>query len=177
MTRRRLVTFAALLLVPTVLPAQTRAAKLNDATIVAVYDAVLTRVIEVAQLAAERGANPKVRSFATMLVNEHSLAREQWRSVAANAKVTATPPADDQLQKEHVAMIGKLRTLSGAAFDLAFLQHESDYHNRVIDLVNKSLFVAVGNTGLRARLTKDRPDFTRHAAGLDALAASAKSGR
>src|SRR5688572_24353072 len=58
-------------------------APLDDATIVAIFDAANTADIETGQLAAERGASKAVREFGAMLVRDHQQVRQQGRDLAA----------------------------------------------------------------------------------------------
>ena len=56
----------------------------------------------------------------------------------------------------------KLRSLSGKDFDRAFLQHEIDFHNAVIDAVTTTLLPATKNAQLKDLETKVAPAFVAH---------------
>ena len=56
----------------------------------------------------------------------------------------------------------QLSSLSGAAFDRAFLQHEVGFHNAVIDAVTKTLLPAIQNAQLKDLVTKIAPAFVAH---------------
>jgi len=56
----------------------------------------------------------------------------------------------------------KLRALKGGDFDRAFLQHEIDYHNAVIDAITKTLLPAIQNARLKDLVTKVAPAFVAH---------------
>src|SRR5215207_7795752 len=68
---------------------------LDDATIVAIFDAANTADIETGQLAAERGSSKEVRDFGAMLARDHKAVRGQGRDLAAKLRVTPTPRKDD----------------------------------------------------------------------------------
>jgi putative membrane protein len=135
---------------------------LDDATIVAIFDAANTADIETGSLAAERGASPEVRQFGAMLVRDHKQVRQQGRDLAKKLGVTPTPPKDDQSAKDHAAAMARLRGLSGAEFDHAFLQHEAAFHKAVIDAVKSTLLPAIKNAELKDLVVKVAPAFEAH---------------
>ena len=145
------------------------AATLDDATIVAIFDAANTADIETGRLAAERGASKEVRDFGEMLVNAHRQVRQQGRDLAARLRVTPTPPADDASAKAHAAAMTRLRTLEGAAFDRAFLQHEVAFHKAVLDAMRTTLLPAIRNGELRELVVKVAPAFDAHMVGAQNL--------
>ncbi len=135
---------------------------LDDATIVAIFDAANTVDIETGQLAAERGQSKEVRDFGAMLVRDHKMVRQLGRDLATKLKVTPTRPAADQAAADHASAMKKLRGLSGVAFDRAFLQHEVNFHKAVIDAVNTTLMPAIQNAEVKALVTKVAPAFQGH---------------
>lgn len=138
------------------------AAALDDPTIVAIFDAANTADIETGSLAAERGASKEVRQFGAMLARDHKQVRQQGRDLAAKLGVTPTPPKDDQSAKDHAATMARLRGLSGAEFDHAFLQYEASFHKAVIDAVQSTLLPAIQNAELKALVVKVAPAFQAH---------------
>lgn len=142
--------------------AQGPASKLNDATIVAIFDAANTYDMETGSLAISKGHSKAVRDFGSMLVRDHRNVRTQGRELAKSLKVTPTPPRDFALAKAHIAAMRSLRNAKGMAFDRAFLQHEVDFHNAVIDAVNSTLLPAIQNSQLKDFVTKVAPAFVAH---------------
>jgi putative membrane protein len=102
-------------------------AKLDDPTIVAIFDAANTYDMETGSL-----------------------------------KVTPTPPRDFALAKAHMEAMRSLRKVRGRAFDRAFLQHEVDYHNAVIDAITTTLLPAIQNSQVKDLVTKVGPAFVAH---------------
>ena len=170
---------AAALVAPTPVPAQAASKpdqRLDDATIVAIFDAANSADIETGALAAERGSSKEVRDFGAMLVRDHQQVRQMGRDLARKLGVTPTPPADDASAKQHAEAMARLRTLKGAAFDHAFLQHEAAFHQAVIGAVKSTLLPAVRNGELRELVVKVAPAFEAHmlaARNLDRKLASA----
>ena len=141
---------------------QAGAAKLNDPTIVAIFDAANTWDIETGNLAAKKGSTKEVRDFGAMLARDHKNVRQQGRDLAKKLSVTPTPPKDFAMAKDHEAAMKKLASLSGKDFDKAFLQHEVDFHKAVIDAVTSTLLPALQNQEVKDLVTKVAPAFQAH---------------
>jgi putative membrane protein len=135
---------------------------LDDATIVAIFDAANTADIETGKLAAARGHSSEVRAFGAMLAHDHEQVRQMGRDLARKLGVTPTPPADDAGLRAHKAAMTKLRAASDAEFDHAFLQHEEAFHASVINAVTTTLLPAIKNAELKALVTKVAPAFEAH---------------
>lgn len=137
-------------------------ADLNDPTIVAIFDGANTADIETGELAAKKGSTKEVRDFGAMLARDHKMVRQQGRDLAKKLNVTPTPPNPNEYATAHVAAMKKLSALSGKEFDKAFLQHEVDFHQAVIDAVEKTLLPAIKNAELKDLVTKVAPAFGAH---------------
>ena len=101
-------------------PGAVAAGPLNtaDKTFVAKVAAGGLYEVEVAKLAVDRANDPAVKSFATMLVDQHSAAHAELKALAAmrDVKLPDTVPPD----KKHV--MTELGKKSGASFDQAFVK-------------------------------------------------------
>jgi putative membrane protein len=135
---------------------------LDDATIVAIFDAANTSDIETGELGAKKGSTQAVRDFGAVLARDHKTVRQQGRDLAKKLSVTPTPPKDDNSAKDHAAIMKRLNSLSGAEFDKAFLQNEVGYHEAVIAAVTKTLLPAIQNAELKDLVTKVAPAFVAH---------------
>jgi putative membrane protein len=134
----------------------------DDPTIVAIFDAANTADMETGALAEKQGSSREVRDFGAMLVRDHNAVRQQGRDLAKKLGVTPTPPKDDQSAKDHAAVMERLRSLQGAEFDRAFLQHEQAFHKAVIDAIQSTLLPAIDNAELKALVVKVAPAFEAH---------------
>jgi putative membrane protein len=139
-----------------------RAQALDDATIVAIFDAANTADIETGELAAQKGSTKEIRDFGAMLARDHKQVRQQGRDLAKKLGVTPKPPADSSSAKAHAKAMADLRAKSGAEFDQAFLAHEVAYHKAVIDAVTTTLLPAIKNAELKELVTKVAPAFQAH---------------
>jgi putative membrane protein len=145
------------------------AAKLDDPTIIAIFDAANTWDIETGALAANKGTTKEIRDFGAMLERDHTVVRQQGRDLAKKLGVHPTPPKDFAMAKDHGAAMKSLRATEGKAFDRAFLEHEVAFHKAVIDAVTTSLLPALKNEEARALVTKVAPAFQAHMAAAQNL--------
>lgn len=150
---------------------------LDDATIIAIFDAANTADIETGNLAASRGATAEVREFGRMLSRDHSQVRQLGRDLAARLRVTPTPPADKSSAAAHAEAMKRLTALRGTAFDEAFLQHEVAFHQAVIDAVSTTLMPAIQNKELKELVAKVAPAFEAHRLAAKALNDKLHNGR
>ncbi len=135
---------------------------LDDATIVAIFDAANTYDIETGALAARKGSTQAVRDFGKQLMGDHTTVRKQGRDLAAHLHVTPTPPKDFALAGAHADAIKRLSLLEGKAFDKAFLEHEVAFHKAVLDAATTTLLPALRNQQVKDLVTKVAPAFEAH---------------
>ncbi len=135
---------------------------LDDATIVAIFDAANTYDIETGDLAARKATAVNVREFGKMLARDHKHVRKLGRDLAKSLNVTPTPPRDFALAKAHAEAMRTLKTMSGPEFDRAFLKHEVAFHSAVIEAVTSTLLPAVKNPEVKDLVTKVAPAFVAH---------------
>ena len=139
-------------------------AKLDDPTIIAIFDAANTADIETGRIAVKRGQTKEVRDFGAMLERDHTMVRKMGRDLAQQLKVTPTPPTDGDFAANHAAAVKKLQSVPDKDFDQTFLRHEVDFHAAVIQLINTSLMPAIQNAELKDLVTKVAPAFEAHRA-------------
>jgi len=142
---------------------------LDDATIVAIFDAANTADIETGDLAAQKGHSQKVRDLGRSFAAAHRAVRQHGRDLAKKLGVTPTPPANDNSAEMQAKVMKELRSKSGADFDRAYLQHEVAFHQAVIDAVTKTLLPAIQNQELKTFVTNVAPAFQAHLAEAQKL--------
>ena len=146
-----------------------QASRLDDPTIIAIFDAANTWDIETGAIAARKATTKEVSEFGAMLARDHEVVRKQGRDLVKKLGVHPTPPADFALARNHADALRTLEARSGKAFDRAFLEHEVAFHKAVIDAVNTSLLPALKNEEARALVTKVAPAFQAHMQAAQAL--------
>jgi len=135
---------------------------LDDATIVAIFDAANGFDIETGTLGSTKGSSKEVRAVGASLVRDHESVRQQGRDLAKKLGVTPTPPAVNPFGAQHLKAMAELKAKRGAEFDRAFLDHEIAYHQAVIEAVTKTLLPAIQNAELKAFVEKVAPAFQAH---------------
>ena len=70
--------------------------------------------------------------------------------------------------------VATLKSLTGAAFDKAYIDHEVAYHQAVLDALDKTLIPGASNAELKALLVKVRPAFVAHLEHAKTIQASLK---
>lgn len=113
--------------------------------------------VQMGFMAHQKGASKKVRQFGETLVQDHGKANHKLIAIANAEHITlpAHPNATEQEQG------GKLRVLSGAAFDQAFIQDQITDHKLAI-----AEFAAEAKSGrspvLKAFAGKNLPVLKKH---------------
>jgi putative membrane protein len=169
------IIFAAGLLV---LPWAASGQGITDAQIAAIVVTANQVDIDAGKLAAERSTNEKVKSFAQLMVTDHTAVNKSATELVSRLKVTPqTNPTSIALQAGGDKNLAHLNTLKGAAFDKAYIDHEYAYHQQVIDALDKTLIPSATNAELKALLIKVRPAFVAHRDHAKSLQAPASERR
>jgi predicted outer membrane protein len=81
------------------------------------------------------------------------------RGLGDSRAAERAPQKQHMLKKGGMENVDKLKTLNGAAFDKAYIDHEVAYHEQVIEAMDKTLIPGAQNDELKALLVKVRPAF------------------
>ena len=137
--------------------------KINDAQIAAIVVTANQVDIDAGKFAAEKSTDAAVKAFANTMVTDHSAVNKNAVDLVTKLKVT--PEQNDtsrSLKAGGDENVAKLRTLSGKAFDKAYVDHEVAYHEQVISALDSVLIPNAQNAELKALLVKVRPAFVAH---------------
>jgi len=74
--------------------------------------------VQMGQLAAQKATNPDVKSFGQLMVDDHTKANDDLKSVAQGENITLPTSLNAKDQAEYT----KLQNLSGAAFDREYVR-------------------------------------------------------
>jgi putative membrane protein len=119
--------------------------------------------IDAGKLAKLRSINEEVRAFAELMITDHTGVNKSATDLVTKLKVTPQEnPTSQSLKAGGDKNLAHLKTLTGAAFDKAYVDHEVGYHQQVIDALDKTLIPGAANDELKALLTKVRPAFVAH---------------
>jgi len=153
--------FSAVLLAPALSHAKEGA--LTDANILAIATASHQAEIDAAKLALEKSSNPDVKKFAEQMVTDHSAALAKATALAA--KLAVAPEENDDvtaLKKDAAATADRLKALSGAEFDKAYISAQVKDHQGVLDALDKKLIPGAKNADLKKYLQELRPAVSTH---------------
>ena len=139
------------------------AAALNDAQVAHIALTANTIDSTAGALAKQKGTAKAVKDFGETMVNDHAGVNRQ--AVALATKLNVKPEDNDvsrELARGGEQNMSTLQGLSGVAFDSAYIAHEVDYHQAVLDALDRTLIPGTQNAELKALLTKVRPGFVAH---------------
>jgi putative membrane protein len=119
------------------------------------------------RLALQKSTSKKVRTIATMLIQQHGQAEVSLKQVAQLEKIDLPPGTDPA----HQAAYKKLKGLSGAAFDKAYITDNVTDHYKTIALFNKELNGGT-DTQVRSFATKYLPAIETHTQMITAVASN-----
>jgi len=146
-----------------VVPLAQAAAGPTDPQIAAIVVTANQVDIDAGKLAKSKGHSPEVKEFAERMITDHGGVNKAATALVQKLNVTPEPNATSEtLQKGGDENIAKLKKLSGAAFDKAYIDHEIAYHEAVLDALDKTLIPSAQNAELKALLVKTRPAFVEH---------------
>lgn len=115
--------------------------------------------IELGTMALQKGTNNGVKSYAQMMVAEHTAAQTELVNIYNNLDTDAN--INDSLDADQVAMRVQLLALTGTAFDSAYIAGQSVAHQKTL-----TIFDAEINGGLNAQVkgyaSSKRPSIARH---------------
>jgi putative membrane protein len=138
------------------------AAAINDAQIAAIVVTANQVDIDAGNL-AKLSSNGEVKKFGELMVTDHTAVNNAATNLVTRLGVEPEDNATAQsLAAGGVKNLASLRALKGAAFDAAYVAHEVEYHQAVIDALDKTLIPGATNAELKSLLVKVRPSFVAH---------------
>jgi putative membrane protein len=119
--------------------------------------------IDAGKLALKKSHTKDVRDFAQRMITDHTGVNKSAVALVTRLKVTPEDnPTSQSLKAGGEDNLRTLKTLNGAAFDKAYVDHEVAYHEQVLDAVDKVLIPNASNAELKALLVQVRPAFVAH---------------
>lgn len=129
--------------------------------------AVISGLAEVtlSKLALTKSQDPQIKSFAQQMVTDHTAADTQLKSIAQRHKLLV--PAE--LDSVHEATVDKLRSLSGADFDVAYRLQMKEDHDKAVLLFSAASDDKSLDADLQAFARKTLPILQGHQADAEKL--------
>jgi putative membrane protein len=135
----------------------------NDAQIAGIVVTANQVDIDAGKLAQSDAANGEVKKFAERMVTDHTSVNKSASDLVTKLKVKPEDsPVSTSMKSGGDKNLANLRTLKGAEFDKAYIDHEVVYHQQVLDALDKTLIPGAKNEELKALLVKVRPAFVAH---------------
>jgi putative membrane protein len=131
--------------------------------------------VDAGKIAKSHSKNKEVQQFAQQMITDHTAVNKQ---ASALAKKLNVKPAESDTSKSLKGAAkeneANLKKLKGAEFDKAYVNHEVDYHQQVLDAIDKVLVPNAKNPELKGLIEKVRPAFVAHLEHAKHLQASLK---
>jgi len=119
--------------------------------------------IDAGKVAEARSTNADVKQFGRMMVTSHTGVNQHAAELVTRLKGTPQGNATSRsLESGGETNLAHLQTLTGPAFDTAYIDHEVAYHQQVLDAIDKTLIPGATNSELKALLVKVRPAIAAH---------------
>ena len=151
------------------------AGAVSDAQIAAIVLAANTVDSTAGALAQQKGTNNEVKQFGQTMMTDHGGVNQKAVALAGRLNLTPEENATSrQLTQGGEQSRAQLNGLSGAAFDRAYIDHEVEYHQTVLDAIDKTLIPNARNAELKGLLEQVRPAIDAHLQHAKQMQASMK---
>jgi putative membrane protein len=134
---------------------------MTDANIVAILDAANESDSAFGATGVKKGKSADVKRFGRLMMVEHHALRLRGQQLAKKLNVTPAPPANFDLPDKQKAAMTDLEPKSGADFDKAYIDHEVEFHQVVIQTATQALNEAQ-NQELKDLIQKAAPVLQKH---------------
>jgi putative membrane protein len=138
---------------------------LRDSDIAMVMRVANLGEVREGELARTSASAASVRDFGIMMVTEHSAQSSKAESELAKANIESTDTdLSRQLDAASGAAADRLRALTGAAFDRAYIDRQVDAHQSLISLIDSRLMPSAHKKVAKDQLTELRTLADKHLA-------------
>jgi putative membrane protein len=117
--------------------------------------------------AARTAQSPAVKEFAQTMMRDHGAANKKARDLMRSANIPDSAHVDEddpaaEMAKDAQDAMGKFREKAGTEFDEAYIDHEVDMHQKVLDQIDNDLLPNAQSQAIRAYLQEIRPVVAAH---------------
>jgi putative membrane protein len=145
----------------------------NDSQISGVMIEANTGEVHAASIASGRTKTAAVRTFAAMMITDHSMANQSLFTLLDAQGLTASNSLLRQASSDQADMtLNLLWGVSAANFDLAYADSQVTMHMNVLSLLDNVLIPMAQNAALKTSLMQARATVAMHLAAAQALRAS-----
>jgi putative membrane protein len=148
---------AASFAIVNVASAQTTLAKADADRLTAIAQANIAEVAA-GKMALDKSSNADVKSFAQMMIDDHSKGLDETKKVAAAKNITLPSEPD----AEHKKMAADLQKLSGAAFDKQYVSKAGVADHTKVHAALKKDIASAKDADVKALASKLEPTVAHH---------------
>jgi len=124
-------------------------AKPSDGQILGILAAIDTGEIHQAQLALTKATDPRVKQFATHMIEQHTDSKQKGAALASRANLApATSATSTKLENDSKQFMSTFQETTTAAFDTTYLKAQVQQHQAALDLLRDQLVPAARNQEL-----------------------------
>lgn len=127
--------------------------------------------VEMGKVATQKASDEKVKQFGQRMVDDHTKANDDLKSIAAKNSMTLPT----ELDAKHKATLDRFSAMSGAAFDKAYVQDMIKDHQKDIADFQKEANSG-SNDDLKSFASKTLPTLQDHLKMIQETNASMRSG-
>lgn len=136
----------------------------GDAQALAMLTAINQGEIDQANAAKPKLANDEAKTFADMMLKEHSEALANLSTVANEQKLGVIDNATSrELKSESAQLVGKIGSgTAGPALDRMYMQAQVDGHTKALKLLDNDILPSIDNMQLKTTVTELRAHVQEH---------------
>lgn len=125
--------------------------------------AIHTAEVDLGSMAQKKATDPRVKAFATKVVNDHTTRMKKDDKIMAGLGISPTDnPVSQQISASADQEKARLDALSGADFDRAYIDEQIKYYRSAIDTFDKDLLPNVRDPQIRSRVEEARSRANEH---------------
>lgn len=126
--------------------------------------------VEAGKIASTNGASAQVKEFGKMMVDDHSKANEELKSIASELNVTLPTTLSEDMQKH----MDEMRKMKGADFDKHYVDMMTEDHDKDVSKFEDQASNAK-NDKVKAFAAKTLPVLKKHQEKIKAIKDGMKS--
>lgn len=135
----------------------------SDAQIAQIVVTANTIDVDNGKIALKQSKTPGVAEFANLMIRDHTAVNDKAVALVTRLGVKPEPSSTStSLKSDADTEQAKLRGLTGAQFDRAYLQNEVAYHTQVLGAISDVLIPNAKNAELKQMLIDVKPAFQAH---------------
>jgi putative membrane protein len=136
---------------------------MSDGQILQVTHVANVGEIDQAKLALVKSKDTRVRTFAQMMVRDHTQADKNGMLLAKKENIEREPsPTSEALTTDATSATASLKADPAADFDKSYVDTQVKEHQSVLDMLDQKLLVNVTNPAVKSYLTEVRAAVASH---------------